>query len=48
MAHARTVTVGARTDRVAEITSGLSGAETVVTYGAYGLEDSARVIVQKR
>ena len=48
MAHARSVTVGARTDKVAEIKSGLTGGETVVTYGAYGLEDSAKVVVQKR
>jgi RND family efflux transporter MFP subunit len=48
IAHARAVTVGARTDSVAEIRSGLVGGETIVTYGAYGLEDSAKVVVQKK
>jgi membrane fusion protein, multidrug efflux system len=44
VAHARAVSVGARTDRLAEITHGLAGGETVVTYGAYGVTDSARVV----
>ena len=48
MAHARPVTIGGRTDKVAEITSGLKGGETVVTYGAYGLDDSVKVVVQKK
>lgn len=43
-AHARPVTVGARTDSLAEITSGLRGGERVVAYGAYGVEDSAKVV----
>ncbi|HEY2026262.1 MAG TPA: efflux RND transporter periplasmic adaptor subunit [Gemmatimonadaceae bacterium] len=43
MAIAHDVKVGARTETKAEITDGLSGGETVVTQGAYGLEDSARV-----
>lgn len=43
IAHARTVTVGARTEALAEITSGLSAGETVVTRGAYGVEDGARI-----
>ena len=43
MAHARPVKVGGRTDRVAEITEGLSAGERIVTYGAYGLEDSVKV-----
>jgi hypothetical protein len=42
------VTVGARTEKVAEIKSGLRGGEIVVTYGAYGLEDSVKVVVQKK
>jgi cobalt-zinc-cadmium efflux system membrane fusion protein len=46
--HSRSVVVGGRTDKIAEITSGLSGGETVVTYGAYGLEDSVKVVVQKK
>jgi RND family efflux transporter MFP subunit len=44
VAHARPVVVGGRTDKVAEITSGLAAGERVVTYGAYGLEDSAKVV----
>jgi len=43
VAHATPVTVGVRDGRFAEITSGLSGGETVVTYGAYGVADSAKV-----
>jgi hypothetical protein len=37
------VTVGARTDSTAEITEGLKVGERVVTYGAYGVEDSVKV-----
>jgi RND family efflux transporter MFP subunit len=48
IAHARPVTVGGRTDKVAEIKSGLRGGETIVTYGAYGLDDSVKVVVQKK
>lgn len=48
VAHARPVTVGGRTDKVAEIKSGLKGGETVVTYGAYGLDDGVKVVVQKQ
>jgi membrane fusion protein (multidrug efflux system) len=44
VAHARPVTVGARTEQAAEITSGLAAGERVVTYGAYGVEDSAKVV----
>jgi hypothetical protein len=44
IAHERPVTVGARTDAVALITSGLNAGERVVTYGAYGVEDSAKVV----
>lgn len=43
-AHARTVAVGGKTDKVAEIVSGLSIGERIVTYGAYGIEDSAKVV----
>jgi RND family efflux transporter MFP subunit len=46
--HSRPVIVGGRTDKIAEITSGLRGGESVVTYGAYGLEDSVKVVVQKK
>jgi RND family efflux transporter MFP subunit len=43
IAHARPVTVGARTEALAEIVSGLTAGETVVTRGAYGVEDGARI-----
>jgi RND family efflux transporter MFP subunit len=43
-AHATPVTVGVRDGTVAEILSGLRGGETVVTYGAFGVEDSAKVL----
>jgi RND family efflux transporter MFP subunit len=43
VAHARAVRVGGRTDSVAEIISGLRAGEKVVTYGAYGVEDGARI-----
>jgi RND family efflux transporter MFP subunit len=43
IALARRVTVGRRTDTVAEITSGLAGGERVVTEGAYGVDDSVKV-----
>ena len=44
VAHERPVAVGGRTDRVAEITDGLAAGERVVTYGAYGVEDSAKIV----
>ena len=47
-AHERKVSVGGRTDKVAEITQGLTGNERVVTYGAYGISHSARVIPAKK
>jgi RND family efflux transporter MFP subunit len=43
IAHARDVSVGGRTESVVEITKGLAGGETVVTQGAYGVQDSAKV-----
>ncbi len=43
IAHEQSVTVGARSDSTAEITEGLKGGERVVTYGAYGVEDSVKV-----
>jgi RND family efflux transporter MFP subunit len=46
--HARVVSVGARTDKVAEIKAGLRGGENVVTYGAYGLDEGVKVVVQKK
>lgn len=45
VAHSTPVTVGVRDGDIAEISSGLSGGETVVTYGAYGVTDSAKVEV---
>jgi RND family efflux transporter MFP subunit len=47
IALARKVTVGRRTDAVAEITSGLAAGERVVTEGAYGVTDSAKVTQAK-
>ncbi len=44
LAIARAVAVGGRHAGVAEITSGLTAGERVVTYGAYGVTDSARII----
>lgn len=43
IAHSRPVTVGARSDSVAEIVAGLAPGETVVTAGAYGIRDGARI-----
>jgi RND family efflux transporter MFP subunit len=43
IAHARPVTVGARTDSTTEILTGLKAGERVVTYGAYGVDDSVKV-----
>lgn len=44
IAHARPVTVGGRSAALAEITAGVRAGEKVVTYGAYGVEDSAKVV----
>ncbi len=44
IARARKVTVGRRTEASAEIVSGLAAGERVVTEGAYGLEDSVKVV----
>lgn len=43
IAHEQAVTVGARTDSTAEILEGLKPGERIVTYGAYGVEDSVKV-----
>jgi RND family efflux transporter MFP subunit len=43
VAHARPVVVGGRSESLAEIVSGLAPGETVVTTGAYGMEDGVRV-----
>jgi RND family efflux transporter MFP subunit len=42
-ALARDVKVGGRTETQVEILEGLKGGETIVTQGAYGLSDSAKV-----
>ena len=44
VAHSRPVTVGGRTTTTAEITDGLKAGERIVTFGAYGMQDSAKVI----
>lgn len=43
IAHATPVTVGERREDVVAITEGLKGGETVVTQGAYGVQDGARI-----
>lgn len=47
IARARDVTLGARAPRQVEITSGVAAGERVVTYGAYGIGDSAKVAEMK-
>lgn len=47
LAHAQPVTVGGRTEALAEITAGLQPGDVVVTEGAYGVEDSAKVVPVK-
>lgn len=42
-AHARPVTIGGRTEAVVEVISGLAAGETVVSHGAYGIADGAKV-----
>jgi RND family efflux transporter MFP subunit len=44
IAHARAVVVGGRTETTAEIVDGVHAGETVVTDGAYGVEDRAKVV----
>jgi len=43
IAHARPVTVGAQGETLVEILEGLASGETVVTTGAYGVEDGAAI-----
>ena len=43
IAHARAVTVGGRNESLVEILSGVDAGETVITTGAYGVQDSARI-----
>jgi len=44
IAHVRAVTVGARSQSLAEILAGLTAGETVVTTGAYGIEDGTKIV----
>ena len=46
-AHEREVKVGARTSSGVEIVEGLKAGERVVTSGAYGMQDSAKVVAPK-
>jgi membrane fusion protein (multidrug efflux system) len=48
IAYATSVEIGTRSDSLVQITKGLSAGQTVVTTGAYGLEDSSKVTVPKR
>jgi len=48
IAHATPVEVGTRGDSLVQVTRGLTAGQTVVTTGAYGLEDSSKVTVPKR
>ena len=43
LARQRAVRIGVRADSLVEILSGVKAGETVVTHGAYGLEDSVKV-----
>jgi RND family efflux transporter MFP subunit len=47
VAHEQDVKVGAKSATTAEIVEGLKGGERIVTYGAYGVEDSAKVVPAK-
>jgi membrane fusion protein (multidrug efflux system) len=44
MAHEREVKIGGKTAASAEVTEGLKAGERIVTYGAYGMQDSAKVV----
>jgi len=44
VARVRAVTVGARSLSLAEILTGLTAGETVVTTGAYGIEDGTKIV----
>jgi membrane fusion protein (multidrug efflux system) len=46
-AHVREVKVGGKTSTVAEVTEGLRVGERVVAVGAYGVQDSAKVVPLK-
>jgi len=42
-AHQRPVTIGGRTEAVVEVVSGLAAGETIVSHGAYGVADGAKI-----
>jgi len=44
IAHEREVEVGGKTSTMVEITEGLKAGERIVSYGAYGMQDSAKVV----
>jgi membrane fusion protein, multidrug efflux system len=44
VAHAREVTIGGRTEQWVEITKGLRAGETIVTFGAFGVSDSSKIV----
>jgi membrane fusion protein (multidrug efflux system) len=44
VAHEREVEVGGKTSTMVEITDGLKVGERIVSYGAYGMQDSAKVV----
>ncbi|MFN8570978.1 MAG: efflux RND transporter periplasmic adaptor subunit [Gemmatimonadaceae bacterium] len=48
VAHVQEVSVGARADSVVEILEGLKGGERIVTYGAFGVSDSSKVVQVKK
>jgi RND family efflux transporter MFP subunit len=47
IAYQRPVTIGARNGAYVEILTGLRAGETVVSYGAYGVTDSAKIVREK-
>jgi membrane fusion protein (multidrug efflux system) len=47
IAHAREVTIGGRKQSEVEILSGLSVGERIVSEGAYGVEDSAKIVAPR-
>lgn len=42
-AHQRPVTIGGRTEAMVEVLSGLAAGETIVSHGAYGVADGAKI-----
>lgn len=47
VAHEQGVKIGGRSSTTAEVVEGLKGGERIVTSGAYGVEDSAKVVPPK-